>query len=187
MQAARGASLNARDTESGSSAAIDPAEALPPRRVVSVAVIAVVTFLLDLGTKVAAVERLTGREPVEVVPGVLQLTLVRNPGAAFGLAAGLTLLLTCVAAVVVVVLLRMAGRLRDRGWAIAFGLLLGGAVGNLIDRLFRQPGPFRGHVVDFLQLPNWPVFNVADAAICVAAAVVVFRSLRGVGLDGRHE
>jgi signal peptidase II len=117
----------------------------------------------------------------------LQLTLVRNPGAAFGLATGLTLLLTCVAAVVVLVLLRMAGRLRDRGWAIAFGLLLGGATGNLVDRLFRQPGPFRGHVVDFLQLPNWPVFNIADSAICVAAALVVFRSLRGIGLDGRHE
>jgi signal peptidase II len=81
----------------------------------------------------------------------------------------------------------MAGRLRDRGWALALGLLLGGAVGNLLDRLFRQPGPMRGHVIDFLQLPNWPVFNLADSAICLAAALVVWRSLRGVELDGRTE
>ena len=151
------------------------------------ATVAVLTIALDVVTKVAAVEFLADRDPVEVVPGVLDLTLVRNPGAAFGLGTGQTWLLSAIAIVVVGVVLRMAGRLRDRGWALALGLLLGGAVGNLLDRLFRQPGPMRGHVIDFLQLPNWPVFNLADSAICLAAALVVWRSLRGVELDGRTE
>ena len=190
MQAARGASLNARniegDFDNPDDAAAD-AEGQAPRRVITFAVIAILTIASDVATKVAAVELLSARDPVEVVPGVLDLTLVRNPGAAFGLGTGLTWLLTVVAIVVVAVVLRMAGRLRDRGWAVALGLLLGGAVGNLIDRLLRQPGPMRGHVIDFLQLPNWPVFNLADSAICVAAAVVMWRSLRGVGLDGRTE
>jgi signal peptidase II len=151
------------------------------------ATVAVLTIALDVVTKVAAVEFLADRDPVEVVPGVLDLTLVRNPGAAFGLGTGQTWLLSAIAIIVVGVVLRMAGRLRDRGWALALGLLLGGAVGNLLDRLFRQPGPMRGHVIDFLQLPNWPVFNLADSAICLAAALVVWRSLRGVELDGRTE
>jgi signal peptidase II len=80
----------------------------------------------------------------------------------------------------------MASRLRDRTWAVALGLLLGGALGNLTDRLVRQPGFMRGHVVDFLELPNWPVFNIADAALTVAAVLVVVQSLRGVGTDGRR-
>jgi signal peptidase II len=199
MQAARGASLNARNIEDDIDDAAGSTEASPagdpsaedtphgPRRVVLFAVVATLTIAFDVATKVAAVEFLAGRDPVEVVPGVLNLTFVRNPGAAFGLGTGLTWLLSGIAIVVVGVVLRMAGRLRDRAWAVALGLLLGGAVGNLVDRLLRQPGPMRGHVVDFLQLPNWPVFNVADSAICVAAALVMWRSLRGVGLDGRTE
>ncbi|HZG97497.1 MAG TPA: signal peptidase II [Nocardioidaceae bacterium] len=199
MQAARGASLNARNIE-GADDADDAAGATEahdgstpvagtgqPRRVVMFATVAALTIALDVVTKVAAVAFLADREPVVVVPGVLDLTLVRNPGAAFGLGTGQTWLLSAIAIVVVGVVLRMAGRLRDRGWALALGLLLGGAVGNLLDRLFRQPGPMRGHVIDFLQLPNWPVFNLADSAICLAAALVVWRSLRGVELDGRTE
>jgi signal peptidase II len=199
MQAARGASLNAShiegadgDDAAGSDDAQEhntpPLAGTPqPRRVVTFAFVATLTIAADVATKVAAVEFLSGRDPVEVVPGVLDLTLVRNPGAAFGLGTGLTWLLSAIAIVVVVVVLRMAGRLRDRGWALALGLLLGGAVGNLTDRLLRQPGPMRGHVIDFLQLPNWPVFNLADSAICLAAALVMWRSLRGIGLDGRTE
>jgi signal peptidase II len=196
MQAARGASLNARNIEgaddaAGATEAHDGSTPVAgtgqPRRVVMFATVAALTIALDVVTKVAAVAFLADREPVVVVPGVLDLTLVRNPGAAFGLGTGQTWLLSAIAIVVVGVVLRMAGRLRDRGWALALGLLLGGAVGNLLDRLFRQPGPMRGHVIDFLQLPNWPVFNLADSAICLAAALVVWRSLRGVELDGRTE
>jgi signal peptidase II len=77
-------------------------------------------------------------------------------------------------------------RLRNRTWAVALGLLLGGALGNLTDRLVRQPGVMRGHVVDFLELPNWPVFNIADTALTLAAVLIVVQSLRGIGTDGRR-
>jgi signal peptidase II len=152
-----------------------------------VGVLAAVTLLAlaaDLVTKTVAVERLSSRDPVPVVDGVLTLRLVRNPGAAFGLAQGATVVFTVVALVVVLVILRAARRLRSRGWAVGFGLVLGGAVGNLTDRLFRAPGPLRGHVVDFLELPHWPVFNLADSAIVTGGALIVLLSLRGVQYDG---
>ena len=85
------------------------------------------------------------------------------------------------------VVLVYAWRVRHRGWAVAFGLLLAGVVGNLTDRLFRVPGPFRGHVVDFLALPHWPIFNVAVVCIDAAGALIVVLLLRGVGLDGTRE
>jgi len=184
MQAARGASLSGTgDSDTVSS----PADPVPTgvRRVRLFLVVAALTYATDVATKVVAVETLTGRPDIAVIPGVLDLHLTRNPGAAFSLATGATVLLTLIAAVVAVVIVRVATRLRDRTWGVALGLLLGGALGNLTDRLLREPGPLRGHVVDFLQLPNWPVFNVADAAIVVAVALIVVQSLRGVGVDGR--
>ena len=144
-----------------------------------------VAYAADVITKIVAVETLAGGPDVAVVLGVLDLHLTRNPGAAFSVATGLTALLTLVAAVVAVVVVRIATRLRDRTWAVALGLLLGGALGNLTDRLLREPGPLRGHVVDFLRLPHWPVFNLADVAIVVAAALILLQSVRGVGVDGR--
>ncbi len=111
------------------------------------------------------VRELSDREPVTLLGGLLTLRLVRNPGAAFGFAEGLTIAFTVVAVAVVVVILRLSRRLRSTPWAVALGLVLGGAVGNLVDRIFRAPGPGRGHVVDFLELPHWPVFNLADSAI----------------------
>lgn len=135
---------------------------------------------LDLVTKLLAVRELSDREPIELAGGILTLRLVRNSGAAFGMAQGLTVVLTALALVVVVVILRMATRLRSVWWAVALGLVLGGALGNLVDRLFRAPGPGRGPVVDFLELPNWPVFNVADSAIVCAAVLMVLLSARGV-------
>jgi len=135
---------------------------------------------LDLLTKLLAVRELSDREPVELADGILTLRLVRNSGAAFGMAQGLTVVLTALALVVVVVILRMASRLRSTWWAVALGLVLGGALGNLAERLFRAPGPGRGHVVDFLELPNWPVFNMADSAIVCAAVLMVLLSARGV-------
>jgi len=91
-----------------------------------------------------------------------------------------------VATVVVVVILRLSRRLRSGPWALALGCLLGGAVGNLIDRVVREPAPLRGHVVDFLELPNWPVFNLADSAIVGAAVLVALLTVRGVALDGSN-
>lgn len=141
----------------------------------------------DQVTKVLAVDRLVEGRPVEVVPGVLDLYLLYNPGAAFSLATGATWVLTVVAAVVVVAVAVMARRLGSRAWALALGLLLGGALGNLTDRLLREPGFGVGHVVDFLRLPRWPVFNLADTSIVVAAVLVVVLSVRGVGVDGRRD
>jgi len=147
--------------------------------------VAATVVLLDVLTKRLAVERLSDRGPVEVIDGLLKLRLVRNSGAAFGLAAGLTVVLTGVAVTVVVVMLRIAPRLRSAAWAVALALVLGGAVGNIADRLFRDPGPFRGHVVDFIALPHYPVFNVADMAIVSGGLLMVLLSLRGVSYDGR--
>jgi len=151
-----------------------------PGRLPALLAVAIGVLALDLLTKLLAVRQLSDREPVELLGGVLTLRLVRNPGAAFGMAQGLTVVLTVIAVVVVVVILRMARQLRSGWWAVALGLVLGGAVGNLADRLFRAPGPGRGHVVDFLELPRWPVFNLADSAIVVAAVLMVVLSARGV-------
>ncbi|MCW2817816.1 MAG: peptidase signal peptidase [Marmoricola sp.] len=145
-------------------------------------------LLLDLGTKQLAVRELTGGAPVRVLGEVLQLRLIRNPGAAFSAGASVTPVISVVAIVAAVVVLSYVRRVRHRGWAVALGLLLAGVVGNLTDRLFRPPGPLRGHVVDFLALPNWPIFNVADVCIDLAAVLLVVLLLKGVRLDGtRHE
>jgi signal peptidase II len=146
-----------------------------------------VGLLVDVLTKRLAVRELTGRDPVEVVGDFLQLRLVLNPGAAFGAGASLTPVISVIAIVATVVIVYFALRVRDRSWAVGLGLLLAGVGGNLVDRMFREPGPFRGHVVDFFALPHWPVFNVAD--MCIDAAAVLFAVLlfRGVRLDGtRH-
>lgn len=148
--------------------------------------VAVVVWSVDQVTKVVAVRELAGRDPIALIDGILSLRLVRNPGAAFGIAGGMTALFSVIAAVVVVVIVRVARTIGSGWWALALGLMLGGALGNLTDRLFRSPGPLRGHVIDFLELPNWPVFNVADMAIVSGAALMVLLSLRGIEPEGRR-
>lgn len=151
-------------------------------------VVALVALLVDLGSKQLAVRELSGRGPVEVFGSFLQLRLIRNPGAAFSAGAGMTPVITAIAVLASCVVLYYACRVRHRGWAVALGLLLSGVVGNLVDRLFRAPGPFRGHVVDFFALPHWPIFNVADVCIDLAGALFVILLLRGIRLDGtRHD
>lgn len=166
----------------------DPAPATPgSRRLIALFwTLCVTVLVLDQVTKALALRLLDEGDRVEVVGDILQLRLVFNPEAAFGLGVGMTWLLTLVAVVVVAVVVRVSRRLGSRGWAVALGLMLGGALGNLVDRLFREPGFARGHVVDFLALPNWPVFNVADSAITCAAVLVVLLGLRGVSVDGRR-
>jgi len=143
-------------------------------------------WAIDQITKALAVHYLEGGDRVTVVPGVFWLGFVRNPGAAFGAGAGFTIAISMVAIVVSVALVFMARRLRDRWWAVAFGFFGAGAIGNLTDRLFREPGMLHGHVVDFFELPNWPLFNVADVSLNVAAVMIVIRAFQGVGLDGRR-
>ncbi|WP_228122372.1 signal peptidase II [Saccharothrix syringae] len=164
-------------------------EPLPKRRVGLLAVIAPLVLALDLLTKVLAVEHLEGREPVELLGGLLYLPLYRNTGAAFGLAEGWTVILALIACSVVGFILWIARRLRSVGWAIGLGLVLGGATGNLVDRVFRAPGPLRGGVVDFISvLDPWgnffPVFNLADSAICVGGGVIVLMALLQRDYDG---
>ncbi len=142
---------------------------------------------LDQLSKTIALSELEGREPIELIGGVLSLRLVFNPGAAFGIGQGYTVVLTLVMITVSIVILRVARNLASTWWAAALGLLLGGALGNLVDRLFRPPGPLRGHVIDFLELPNWPVFNLADSAIVCAGALMIVLTFRGVQLDGTRQ
>jgi signal peptidase II len=160
-----------------------------PRRTGVLAVIAGVTLLLDVLSKIIAVMALEGHQPVRLLGGALYLVLYRNSGAAFSLATGLTWVLSLIALGVVVVIIRLAPRLRSTGWAVGLGLVLGGALGNLVDRLLRAPAPLRGHVVDFLSLlaPDgsvWPVFNLADSAIVCGGLVLVLLASTGRDFDG---
>lgn len=139
---------------------------------------------LDLITKVLVVAELRTRQPVELFGGLVYLTHARNTGAAFSVGEGFTVLLSVLAVVVVIVLLTLARRLASPAWAVALGLIAGGAAGNLIDRLFRSPGPFEGAVVDFISIldphdPPWPVFNLADSALVVGVVLVVVLELFG--------
>ncbi|HUQ00176.1 MAG TPA: signal peptidase II [Aeromicrobium sp.] len=144
-------------------------------------------WALDQATKALAVARLDPTTSITLVPHVFWLTLTRNSGAAFSAGAQMTVMLSMIAIIVVVTVIRMARRLRDPGWALGLGLLLGGALGNLTDRILRAPSPFRGRVVDFLHLTHWPVFNVADIALTIAAGVILHRGFKGVGMDGRPD
>jgi signal peptidase II len=156
------------------------------RRVGALLAVALVVLIADVVSKVLVVARLTSHAPVHVIDGVLQLNLTRNAGAAFGVGTGATVLFSLVAVGVVVVIARTAAQLRSLPWAICLGLLLGGAIGNLVDRMLRSPGPFRGHVVDWIELPHWPVFNLADSAIVCGGLVAVLLSGLGMGIDGRR-
>lgn len=147
-------------------------------------IVAAAVLAADQLTKILAVALLDPGHAVPVIGEVVQLRLIRNPGAAFSLATNLTPVLTVVAIVVVLVILAVSRRVAHRSWAVALGAVLGGALGTLTDRLFRLPGPFRGHVVDFVELPNWPVFNLADSAIVTGAVLVAVLSVRGIPHDG---
>lgn len=141
-------------------------------------------LLLDQATKWWVQQTMTDRPPIEVLGDWLQITYTLNPGAAFSMGGSFTVILSAIAVGVSIVIVRVASRLGSVAWAVALGGILGGALGNLTDRILREPGPFRGHVVDWISVPNWPVFNVADSAIFCSAVLMVWLSFRGVGLDG---
>jgi signal peptidase II len=179
MQAARGPSLS--DAE-----VTEPSRPTSPRRgraTLLFAGVAAAAYTLDLLSKVWAVSRLSGGD-VHVVGDLLVLHLTRNAGAAFSTGTEYTVVLTCLAMVAVLVVVWLSRRLGSLLWAVALGLLLAGVAGNLTDRLFREPGPLRGHVIDFLMLPHWPVFNVADMCINVAAALILLQAFRGIRISG---
>jgi len=176
--------------ESAAPEAPAPVVVPPARRrrlVATLVALAAITLVLDQATKAWALAGLDEGVRHPVLGDLLGLQLLFNPGAALGLATGTTWLLTVVAITVVVVIVRVARRLGSTGWTIALGLLLGGALGNLVDRLIRDPGVFMGHVVDFIAYGDLFVGNVADIAIVAAAGLLMLLSLMGVRLDGTRE
>ena len=180
MQAARGASLNTSDQVDH-----DPARRRIDSRLVF-AGMALLAYGLDLGSKQWALATLADGD-IAVLGDWFTLHLTFNPGAAFSTGTDFTIVFTGLAMVAVVVVLWLSRRVASTGWALALGLLLGGVGGNLTDRVVREPEPFHGHVVDFLMLPNWPVFNVADICINVAAGLIILQTFRGVALDGTRD
>lgn len=152
---------------------------LPVGRTRFVFIIAFFVWAIDFLTKTWAVASLSAL-PKRIIGDFLQLTLVRNPGAAFSFATGFTLIFTAIAASVFIVITRFAKRFTSQGWALVAALVLGGVSGNLTDRIFREPGFLFGHVIDWIELPHWPVFNLADSAIVIAAFIAFYLTLRGV-------
>lgn len=152
------------------------------------AAVALAGVTLDVITKIVAVRLLDPQQPVVLLNGLLTLRLIRNPGAAFSLGEQFTYFFAILATLVVgFVVVRLVPRLGHPAWAVALGLLVAGVTGNLLDRIFRSPGPLRGHVVDFLQLPYWPIFNVADMCITSAAVLImVLAVIKGVGIGGER-
>ena len=155
-----------------------------PRRIGLLLAVAVFVIVADVVSKAIVVAKMPHHAPIRMLGGLLTITLTRNGGAAFSIGTSMTIVFTAIALGVIVYILRAARNLRSIGWAVALGLLLGGATGNLIDRIFRAPGAFQGHVVDWIELPHWPVFNLADSAIVCAGVLVVLLALRGIRLDG---
>jgi signal peptidase II len=157
-----------------------------PRRVGVLLGVAVFVLAADLVSKALVVAHIPENTYIHLIGTVLMLTQVRNGGAAFNIGGtSITIVFTAIAAGVVIYILRAARNLRSTAWAITLGLLLGGATGNLIDRIFRAPGPFRGDVVDWIELTHyWPVFNLADSAITCGGVLFVLLALRGIRLDG---
>ncbi|CCH30985.1 signal peptidase II [Actinosynnema sp. NPDC047251] len=143
------------------------------RRLPLVAALAAIVLVVDQVTKFWAEATLVDRAPVPLLGDFLRLRLLYNPGAAFSLGSGSTWIFTIVAAVAVVVLVRYAIRPQPLGRALALALLLGGATTHLLDRLFREPGFARGHVVDFIDYNGWFVGNVADIALTVGAVLLI--------------
>lgn len=181
MQTTRGTSL----IGPGASTEPDSTVIVGRRRHVGV-LFAVAAFVIaaDVISKIIVVAKLSGRPPVRLLDGLLTLDYTRNAGAAFSIGTGATYLFGIVAVAVIVVILRTSRRLFSSPWAAVLGLLLGGATGNLIDRLLRSPGVMRGYVVDWIQLPHFAVFNLADSAISIGGVLAVLLALTGRQLDG---
>ncbi|MFC6062376.1 signal peptidase II [Streptomyces ochraceiscleroticus] len=154
------------------------------RRIGALLLVALIVYLLDLGSKLLVVAKLEHHEPVQVIGTLLQFEVIRNRGAAFSMGEALTIFLTLIAAAVIVVIFRIARKLYSLPWALALGLLLGGAFGNLTDRLFRSPGVFQGAVVDFIAPAHFAVFNLADSGIVCGGILIVLLSFRGLDPDG---
>jgi signal peptidase II len=184
VQAAPGTPLTSADSPEHEPAEVKGAQA-KTRRVAVLAAVAAFVLAADVVSKALVVAHLRPEEPVHLLGDVLMLWLTRNPGAAFSVGTGETIVFTAIALAVVVYIARTARKLYSLGWAVALGLLLGGAMGNLGDRIFRAPGLFRGDVVDWIAVTRYyPIFNLADSAIVCGGILTVILALRGYHLDG---
>ncbi|MGV9453856.1 signal peptidase II [Streptomyces sp. NPDC003635] len=154
------------------------------RRIAVLFAVATFAYLLDLISKMIVVAKLEHHEPIEIIGDWLKFEAIRNAGAAFGFGEAFTVIFTVIAAAVIVVIARLARKLYSLPWAIALGLLLGGALGNLTDRIFRSPGVFEGAVVDFIAPKHFAVFNLADSAIVCGGILIVLLSFKGLDPDG---
>ncbi|MFI9491524.1 signal peptidase II [Streptomyces halstedii] len=175
------------DPAAGDDAAIGDDAAVGGRRRKKILVllcVAVLAYLLDLVSKTIVVAELEHRAPVEIFGDWLKLEVIRNAGAAFSFGEAYTVIFTAIASVVIIVIIRLARKLYSLPWAIALGLLLGGALGNLTDRIFRAPSMFQGAVVDFISPAHFAVFNLADSAIVCGGFLVVILSFKGLDPDG---
>jgi signal peptidase II len=149
--------------------------------------VALFVLALDVVSKIVVVHTLAHHAPIRLLGGFLTLLLLRNSGAAFSIGTSITIVFTAIAVAVIIYIVRAARKLRSLPWAITLGLLLGGATGNLSDRIFRSPGLFRGDVVDWIELPHWPVFNLADSAIVCGGVLAVLLAVMGLRMDGTRE
>jgi signal peptidase II len=184
MQAARGASLS----DAGDSRTPEGTRrSTAPRLWIVVLAVAAFGLAADQVTKALAVAHLVPGVPHDLVGSALRLNRTSNPGAAFSTGTGHTAVFSVLAIAATVVVLWIARRVGSVVWAVALGVLLAGIVGNLIDRVVRPPAVFRGQVVDFLEFPHWPIFNIADCCITVAAVLILIQAARGVRLDGQRE
>lgn len=147
-------------------------------------VLAAVVFAIDQGTKYLVVTQMQLGERITVIDGLLRWYSIRNSGAAFSMGENVTWIFTLVMVAAAAVVLYLLRRTRALSWALALGGLLGGICGNLFDRLFREPGFGSGHVVDFISVPNFAIFNIADSAICVCMAFIVLLNFKGLNLNG---
>jgi signal peptidase II len=180
VQTARGTAITSAD-------GVRPIERRRLR--VLVALVAVAGLAADIVTKIIAVTQLEPLASVRLLGGLLTLRLIRNPGAAFSQGQRFTYVFAVAGIVVLTfVIIKLVPRIGHPAWAVAIGLLCAGVAGNLTDRLFRPPGVLRGHVIDFLELPYWPIFNVADMCITAAAIMIIFLSVvKGISITGeRH-
>lgn len=150
--------------------------------------VALFVYLIDQISKVLIVSSMYEGQQIDVVGSVLRFHFVKNSGAAFSIGTGSTWIFSIIGVGVLAFVIWYAPRIRSLAWAILFGLLLGGLLGNLTDRLFREPGFGVGHVIDFIQIPVLPaIFNLADSAIVASMGLLLILMLRGVPMDASHQ
>ncbi len=178
--------------QSGESASGEASPTGSVRRAVIIMIaVALVALIIDLIAKQLVVQHLREGEPVRWLGGAVYLNYIRNPGAAFSFGTGITWIFPLITIAVIAAIAALSRTLRSVAWAVSFGLVLGGALGNLSDRLFRAPGPMRGHVVDFISLfssdgSHFAIFNTADTALTCGVVLALLLELLGRHRDGTH-